>query len=470
MKQHLLTTFVVASIMARATVLAQDYNNPVYQCYYGSWQVETYPSIFVVTITNCEPATAGQLTKRSQVAGVGFGMKQRSDQCGHVQYAGWNIGISNVTWSATPASPINSPDNGKALVDCYYTATFTPQQNGYVCFTTSITNIPDPSTSNLSLPAINVIGSTDWNNSGNGGSGAFVGGDPDNWSIPVAVLQPMRLGYWRFNGSWTNEEGESPIVANNIQCVTNWNYGALLLDSVPSGAKLGYNAFHADGMPDITRNVGTVRFWFKPDWNSGTGPGAIGWLFVIDDVNNWALYVDPTGIQIELDSKDDCSTVINNFMTNINWTSDAWHQIVVTYSLSSTALYLDGVNVANGPAIAYKAHASSQFYIGSDPSGNQQARGLYDELETFNYPLASADILSNYQQALALDSDGDGSSNFQELAIGTDPYNPDTDGDGVSDSVDPFPLDPNRWDPIDPNDTTMPVIQLLEPINAVLLP
>ena len=40
------------------------------------------------------------------------------------------------------------------------------------------------------------------------------------------------------------------------------------------------------------------------------------------------------------------------------------------------------------------------------------------------------------------DSDNDSWSDIKELIEGTDPYNPDTDGDGIIDSLDPFPLDP----------------------------
>jgi hypothetical protein len=40
------------------------------------------------------------------------------------------------------------------------------------------------------------------------------------------------------------------------------------------------------------------------------------------------------------------------------------------------------------------------------------------------------------------DSDNDGWSDIKEMLKGTDPYNPDTDGDGIIDSLDPFPLNP----------------------------
>jgi K319-like protein len=77
----------------------------------------------------------------------------------------------------------------------------------------------------------------------------------------------------------------------------------------------------------------------------------------------------------------------------------------------------------------------------------------------------------------SLDVDGDGLTNDEERSRGTDPFNRDTDGDTAVagdlglDGVDCFPLDPTRWlcPPFDPNDHTPPVIQLREPVGAVLI-
>jgi len=48
-----------------------------------------------------------------------------------------------------------------------------------------------------------------------------------------------------------------------------------------------------------------------------------------------------------------------------------------------------------------------------------------------------------------LDSDGDGLANGEEiLDVGSDPFNPDTDRDGLDDGVDPEPLTPERESPV----------------------
>jgi alpha-tubulin suppressor-like RCC1 family protein len=70
------------------------------------------------------------------------------------------------------------------------------------------------------------------------------------------------------------------------------------------------------------------------------------------------------------------------------------------------------------------------------------------------------------------DNDGDGVSNVREIQRGTDPFNADSDGDGANDGADAFPLDPARSTapPPVPGDTTPPTITLTEPTNAIPVP
>jgi len=61
--------------------------------------------------------------------------------------------------------------------------------------------------------------------------------------------------------------------------------------------------------------------------------------------------------------------------------------------------------------------------------------------------VASGCILSGNDPEPPIDSDGDGWSDDEEELAGTDPYNADTDGDGIPDPVDPNPLVPQTTTP-----------------------
>lgn len=72
---------------------------------------------------------------------------------------------------------------------------------------------------------------------------------------------------------------------------------------------------------------------------------------------------------------------------------------------------------------------------------------------------------------LNLDMDGDTVVNLTERQNGTDPFRADTDGDGANDGTDAFPLDPARSSAPPPTqgDTTPPCIILIVPTGAILI-
>jgi hypothetical protein len=73
---------------------------------------------------------------------------------------------------------------------------------------------------------------------------------------------------------------------------------------------------------------------------------------------------------------------------------------------------------------------------GNVTAGDSDGDGLNDTCETTYFGSLNA---TNNASA---DPDGDGLTNGQECALGTDPTNPDTDGDGVDDKNDSAPTDP----------------------------
>jgi hypothetical protein len=290
-------------------------------------------------------------------------------------------------------------------------------------------------------------------------SGANVTVLPTTYSF--VAFPETQLGYWSFNADWAGQSGQLPHMAVSLANVPDWNRGGAL-QLVGSGAKLVYDAFQQNGVPSIKRNLGTVRFWFKPDWVSGTDQGNAGRLVEMQGDSTWSLRFNNMRTLLELYTSGTPSV-----SKAINWDGNHWHQIVVTYSPAATSLFIDGIETSGG-GIVTALNAVTSFSIGSDASGASPAKGLFDEFETFNYRLSAESILANFEAVAALDSDGDGISNLDEVANGTDPFDPDTDGDGVPDGQDYAPTDPTRWEappPHNQSDTTPPVIRVLSPPN-----
>jgi hypothetical protein len=143
---------------------------------------------------------------------------------------------------------------------------------------------------------------------------------------------------------------------------------------------------------------------------------------------------------------------------------------------SAEALTGDGAALVNA-AVTWSANSdgdrdglsfANEIRLGANPADpDTNDDGLLDGA-AFNAGLS----------VTATDMDGDGALNSAELVAGTNPFLWDTDGDGHGDlagtgellGTDCYPLDPARWlcPPI-PGDTTPPDIDLIEPVGAILI-
>ena len=177
--------------------------------------------------------------------------------------------------------------------------------------------------------------------------------------------------------------------------------------------------------------------------------------------------------------------------------SNFGHSVYQPPVLFSIALTADGrvwtwgnntySGLGNGATVndhRYRPQPIDNFSVADQswPTGDPDGDGLVtkDELalgtDPFN-PDTNGDGVSDGTAVrtginpTSLDVDGDGVSNTLERTKGSDPLRADTDGDGVSDGTDCFPLDPTRTTcptPI-PGDVTPPIITLTEPVSAVLI-
>jgi hypothetical protein len=236
------------------------------------------------------------------------------------------------------------------------------------------------------------------------GAEVAAGSDPLN----AASVPNRRLGYWRFNTTdWLGEEGQMPLGFTNLMGVPDWSINALAVDT-NNPAYLAYRTVETNGEVNFIVQNGSIRFWFKSDWNSsttnsGTGPGNEGRLIELGSQDTadgwWTLVFNADGTQLNFVTQTN-GVGVTNLSTTISWTSNDWHQVVLTYGPANSTFYLDGQAViTNGLGISYYPDATALtngFYVGSDNSGNNQAKGQFDELETFNYQLDAMSILNGY--------------------------------------------------------------------------
>jgi alpha-tubulin suppressor-like RCC1 family protein len=232
--------------------------------------------------------------------------------------------------------------------------------------------------------------------------------------VSVIASEFVPLAHWTFNdtNTWAGAEGQLPLVATNVVGVPDWSSNAVQIDSVNTGL-MSYHVIETNGRTNINCQVGSILFWFKPDWSSvsagGAGPGNWGRLIEMGHYNPaftngwWSLYLSADGNQLLFSTSTNGSGT-TNLTATVSWDSNDWYQVALTYAPTGSMLYVNGQLLAIGSGITCFPNAdelTNGFSIGSDLSGNDQAAGTFDELQTFNYPL-SADETATFDGALPI--------------------------------------------------------------------
>ncbi len=210
------------------------------------------------------------------------------------------------------------------------------------------------------------------------------------------------------NGSpWMGNRGQMPLTLTNVQQRPSPWGNALQVDS-STNANITCRYFDEDGLANIHCKSGAVRFWIKPNWNGGTGPGNAGRLIEIGDTNStsgwWSLWVNSAGSQMSFQTKSNGNLTTYFTQSISDWDSNSWYHVVLDYAADQTTLYTNGILAQTGIGLTnYPTLATREAYgfsIGSDHLGANRSASRFDEFATFCAPLSAEDILDDYVNGL----------------------------------------------------------------------
>lgn len=225
------------------------------------------------------------------------------------------------------------------------------------------------------------------------------------------------LNLWRFDDTnYLGALGSAPRIASNVELVDGVDANAAHFAGL-FPALLPYNVIETSGRTNLDLHNGTMRFWFRSDWDSGTGPGTYARLVdagvLTTDANYgwWSLFLDPFGSNLLFSAQANGQST-NYLAASVQWYAGEWHSVALTYSPSNSTLYVDGSDVADGvgvnlfPSVAVQL--ATGFAVGSDSTGGNLAQGSFDELKSYNYPLSAGQIADFYNAESGLVSLGGG--------------------------------------------------------------
>ena len=232
--------------------------------------------------------------------------------------------------------------------------------------------------------------------------------DPGNRG-PTNIL----LNTWSFTDTtnWLSDHGYPPVSFTNLD-VSDLGAGTALVVDSKDPAWLQYNVIENGGTTNLTVDQGSVLFWFAPNWSGtnegGTGPGVSGRLIEVGSYTEdascgwWSFYVDPDGVNLYFSAQTNGGSQATYLSAPIDWATNKWHLLALTYSSTNSALYLDGEWVTNGLPVTYWPGPdvlANGFYIGSASNGTAQAHGLFDSLVTYANPVDAGTIRGTYRQS-----------------------------------------------------------------------
>jgi hypothetical protein len=225
------------------------------------------------------------------------------------------------------------------------------------------------------------------------------------------AILPIQTWSFYDHTNWTDNAGYPPVSFGNLNYSWLGN-GSSLVVATNIAAWLQYNVWETNGTTNLTVDSGTVSFWFaSSSWSStnagGMGPGEWTQLIDVGELTTnavcgyWGLSIDPDGQNLWFVSQDGGGNTYT-LSTPASWTPNYFHFVTLTYCSTNVSIYLDGELATNDPG-GLSIWPSSEVlsngvFFGSDTNGLMEAQGMFDTVQTYNYPLSADAIQSIFNQ------------------------------------------------------------------------
>lgn len=223
------------------------------------------------------------------------------------------------------------------------------------------------------------------------------------------------LDTWSFSDTnfWTSDLNYPPLSFTNLVGEFYGDGTSLMVDS-NSPAWLKFGGFNSDGSTNLSVGPsGSIFFWFSPNWasattnNNGAGPGEFARLLEVGAYSTnasygwFSLFTDPgaTNLYFCTQTNSGDGAVYTNLSVPINWATNVWQFVALTYSPTNLSLYTNGALATNTPDLAVYPGLNvltNGFWIGSDSNGILQMHGWMDDLYAYNYSLDPTTVSNIY--------------------------------------------------------------------------